>query len=173
MADLDDRRVIACNYAQGTKVCKKGARAYVTLTNPGSGHERIELLARSRGGRWVNKWENIRYLKDFRLTTIPPEHPLFDNQRLLDDTGRTVAMLERARAHRTEGTSPNAPLRWVRAGYECVESEDVGLHRPPVVRINPVGIPQLVIYYDLGHDDIAFAVIMEHMLAIAGEGAFG
>ena len=70
-----DLRVVQCNYARATKVALAGARAYVVLTNPGDGHERVCVLVFSRGKRWVRKWENIRNLRDFRVKTMPPEHP--------------------------------------------------------------------------------------------------
>lgn len=74
----EDRHVIACNFREGTKVARAGALAYVRWTNPGGGNDRIPLLIRSRGGRWVEKWEAMRRLHNFRLKTIPPEHPLYD-----------------------------------------------------------------------------------------------
>lgn len=176
--DPRDRRVIACNYSEGTKTCKKGARAYLVQTNPGGGHDRIVILARSRGGRWIEKWEDIRRLKGFRLTTIPSAHPLYHSTRIQDGDPRTVALLERARAHLVDGADPNAVLRWERAGYECAEYIDFIHHRPPVVRISAFGAPTVAVcyglqdYYQLG-DDAAFAGILEHMLELAREGAFG
>lgn len=81
---LPDRRVVQCNYAEATKIAAQGARAYLVLPNPGGGHDRITVLVRSRGGRWVEKWEDTRRLRDFRVKTLPPEHPLYGNDRLFD-----------------------------------------------------------------------------------------
>lgn len=78
----EDKRVVQCNYAVATKVAPKGARAYVSLPNRGNGHDRIMVLVRSHGGRWVRKWEDTRRLTDFRVKTIPPEHPLYGDERL-------------------------------------------------------------------------------------------
>jgi hypothetical protein len=39
-------------------------------------------LVRSRSGRWIAKWETIRRLKDFRVKTIPVEHPLYSDERV-------------------------------------------------------------------------------------------
>ena len=75
---MTDLHVIACNYAEGTNIARKGALAYVQLLNPGGGNDRLHLLVRSRGGRWVEKWEAMHRLTNFRLKTIPPEHPLYD-----------------------------------------------------------------------------------------------
>lgn len=72
-----DLRRVQCNYAVATSTCAAGARAYVVLLNPGNGSNRICILARSRGGRMVSKWEDIRKLKDFRAKTVPPEHPAY------------------------------------------------------------------------------------------------
>lgn len=46
-----DRMVMACNYIVPTHIAVAGARAYVCLTNPGNGNDRIDILVRSRGGR--------------------------------------------------------------------------------------------------------------------------
>jgi hypothetical protein len=78
------RRVVQCNYAEGTAAVADGARAYVVLANPGNADDRIEVLARSRGGRWIRTWADIRRLHDFRCKTLPPEHPLYADERLWD-----------------------------------------------------------------------------------------
>jgi hypothetical protein len=78
----DDRRVIQCNYTEGTNVASNGARAYVMHGDAGSGNERVGVLVRSRGGRWVAKWENTKRLGDFRVKTLPPEHPLYSDERI-------------------------------------------------------------------------------------------
>jgi len=54
--------------------------------------EMAEVELRSRGGRWVEKWEATRRLENFRLKTIPPEHPRFTDRRLW--TSATQADLE-------------------------------------------------------------------------------
>lgn len=77
-----DRDVIQCNYAERTPIVAAGARAYVTLANPGGGHDRIEVLARSRSGRWINRWEPRNRLRDFRPKKLPPEHPLHGHSKL-------------------------------------------------------------------------------------------
>jgi hypothetical protein len=84
---LPDLRVIQCNYAEGTKIAAEGARAYLVGTNPGNANDRVEVLVRSRGGRWVRKWEDVRRLVDFRVKTLPPEHPLYGH-RDIENHGR-------------------------------------------------------------------------------------
>lgn len=76
-----DLRVIACNYREGTNIASPGALAYVCWTNPGSGNDRIPILARSRGGRWIHKWEAMWRLANFRFRQIPPGHPRYDHIR--------------------------------------------------------------------------------------------
>ena len=71
---LEDKRVIACNYRSPAKVARTGALCYVLDPNYGMGCERVRLLLRSRGGRWIDKWEDTRRLTHFRGKTLPPEH---------------------------------------------------------------------------------------------------
>jgi hypothetical protein len=75
-----DRKVIQCNYAERTGVASRGARAYVARLNNGNGNDRIVVLVRSRGSRWVEKWESADRLTDFRVKTLPPEHPLYGRE---------------------------------------------------------------------------------------------
>jgi hypothetical protein len=74
---MEDKRVVACNYTEGISSTAQGALAYVLLSNPGGGHDRLFLLVRSRGGRWIEKWEDARRLTNFRAKTLPPEHPQY------------------------------------------------------------------------------------------------
>jgi hypothetical protein len=67
--------VVQCNFPVGTVECSPGARAYVLDADIVG--RRVRLLARSRSGRWIDKWENLRRLTDFRFKTIPPEHTLY------------------------------------------------------------------------------------------------
>src|SRR5215218_10808145 len=83
----DDKHVIACNVTEPTKTATAGSRAYVIWPNPGWANERIYLLIRSRGGRWIKKWEDMRRVDNFRAKTLPPEHPLYgrDLMRATDE----------------------------------------------------------------------------------------
>ena len=93
---LPDRHVVAFNYAVSVSVAATGARAYLVLPNPGNNHDRIQILIRSRGDRWIMKWENIRRLHNFRMKTLPPEHPLYSDERLWDfDSGHMAMQLSR------------------------------------------------------------------------------
>lgn len=96
-----DRYVVACNYTEGTGVAAPGALCYVSLSNPGGGSDRLLIVVRSRGGRWVQKWENIRRLANFRLKTLPPEHPRYQDQRIQDGSSEWAVGLEQARARHT------------------------------------------------------------------------
>ena len=88
---MDDKRVIACNLTEPTSPAATGALAYVRWMNYGWGNDRMPLLIRSRGGRWIEKWESRNRLGNFRLKTIPPEHPLY--HRLGGQTERDLESL--------------------------------------------------------------------------------
>ena len=70
-------RRIACNYAEPTKTAAKGSLAFVLLANAGNAHECLFVLSRSRSGRWIEKWEALRRLTNFRRKTVPAESPLY------------------------------------------------------------------------------------------------
>lgn len=84
---MTDRLVIQCNYTEGTNIASPGARAYLAMINPGNGNDRITVLVRSRGSRWVRKWENTARLADFRVKVLPPEHPLYGSEDLFPQLG--------------------------------------------------------------------------------------
>lgn len=67
---------MACNVTEGTSAVAENAKAYV-ITTTGDGLERVEVLARSRGGRWIRWWTTTARLRDFRPVTIVPESPRF------------------------------------------------------------------------------------------------
>jgi hypothetical protein len=92
-----DIRLIACNYRQATSVAALGALAYVLPQLGGNLPERVRVVVRSRGGRWVEKWEALRRLHNFRVKTIPPEHPRYRDERLrlADVTGVETDMMSR------------------------------------------------------------------------------
>lgn len=77
-----DKKAIACNYLECTSSVSKGALAYVVATSGAA--ERINILVRSKGGRWIKKWESFKRLGNFRGKTIPPSHPRFSDQRIRD-----------------------------------------------------------------------------------------
>ncbi len=97
-----DRRVIQCNLTTSQKTAAKGARAYAISTNPGGGADRIVILLRSRSGRWIEKWQDIRTLANFRVKTLPIGHPLYSHSRIgagVFDPDATAAHLNRMREH--------------------------------------------------------------------------
>lgn len=75
---MRDKKAVACNYAIATKVCRLGALAYLINENPGWGGERVQILARAHGGRWVKKWEAAWRLHNFRFKTIPTASPVYE-----------------------------------------------------------------------------------------------
>lgn len=103
-----DRYVVQCNYVSPTNVAAYGARAYLVRLNPGGGDNRIIILVRSRGGRWIEKWENIRRLSAFRVKTLPPQHPLYTDERL-DDADPHIAAERLNEAHWRLVPPPSLP----------------------------------------------------------------
>ena len=95
---MEDRHVIACNYSEGTGFITLGSKAYVIPQLGGNLPDRVRVLARSRSGRWIEKWESMRRLGNFRLKTLPPEHPRYVDRRLWDGTEEDVATLIRSKA---------------------------------------------------------------------------
>lgn len=79
---LSDKKVIACNYATDVSECAKGALCYIIDPGSGMGSERIWLFVRSRGGRWISKWEASWRLNNFRVKTIPPQNPLYKEEKI-------------------------------------------------------------------------------------------
>lgn len=86
-----DKRVVACNYAEGTKSVAPGALAFVLFGYRGMGNRHVEVLVRSRGRRHIRKVERLYRLKNFRLKTIPASHPQY--VRLIDH-GDAEALLQ-------------------------------------------------------------------------------
>jgi len=68
---MPDRYIVVANYQHGTKIAADGAKAFV-LWMTGSG-ESVEVVVRSRGGRWVQKYEQVKHLGNFRVRTLVEE----------------------------------------------------------------------------------------------------
>ena len=78
---LNDKRVIACNLLETVSTASVGALCYVRATT--GTEDRVELLIRSRSGRWISKWEPLKRVGNFRFKSLPPDHPRYDDQRLM------------------------------------------------------------------------------------------
>lgn len=74
---LVDKRAVVCNYAVPTGPVAAGAKAYIVGAFGGNLPENVEVMVRSRGGRWIRKWERVRKLDRFRWATVPPGHPRY------------------------------------------------------------------------------------------------
>ena len=48
------------------------------LSNPGSGNDRIFILNRSRGKRWIERWERIDRLTNFRMKIVVAASSIYD-----------------------------------------------------------------------------------------------
>lgn len=80
---MSDRYAVACNYAEGTHTSSEGALAYLADSHwGGGGFERVQVVARSRGGRWITIWSPIARLTNFRAKTLPLRHPLYAHERI-------------------------------------------------------------------------------------------
>ncbi len=80
-------KAVACNFHCPTKSASKGTLAFLVRDNPGWGNERVILLYKSRKGRWIEKWERIDRLTNFRLKTVVDLDPVY---------GRLVSSMTRA-----------------------------------------------------------------------------
>lgn len=72
------RKVIACNLRLARKEFSRGSLAYAIFLNYGNANESIQVCGRSRSGRWIEKFEAIGHLENFRVKTISSESPLWD-----------------------------------------------------------------------------------------------
>lgn len=84
---MNELTAIACNYAAGTKIARPGARCYL-LWRTGGDNRKCQVLAKSRGGRWVTKWEPIVMLDHFRFVRVPEARPEYAT--LKERTGGAV-----------------------------------------------------------------------------------
>ena len=83
MSDAIDKKIIVCNFATPRKTASEGTRAYFASNSGGTiDGGNVNLLYRSRGGRTIVKYERLKHLKDFRLATLPPDHPLYNDERV-------------------------------------------------------------------------------------------
>jgi hypothetical protein len=71
-----ETKQICCNYRDASLVARRGAQAWVLNPDYDRGSDRILILVRSRSGRWIEKWEFMKGLTNFRLKTVVPEDPL-------------------------------------------------------------------------------------------------
>lgn len=74
---------VVCNYREDTNTSRQGGKAYLADYHwSGGGYERVRVVARSRGGRWILKWETAKRLTNFRSTTIPAAHPDYRHENI-------------------------------------------------------------------------------------------
>ena len=90
-------KAIVCNYLSGGSYVRKGAKAYVNVLYLGGNlPDRLKVEVKSRGGRWIEKWENSARLGNFRLTTISVDHPKFGERRKFQADAEGLERLLRA-----------------------------------------------------------------------------
>jgi hypothetical protein len=93
-------RVVQCNYRNHTSACASGSRAYLTHSID-SARKRVRVVARSRSGRWIVRWERLGLLCNFRFKTLVPEHLIrrtkspvaldYWNQEVVDNLNRLAS----------------------------------------------------------------------------------
>jgi hypothetical protein len=87
-AEPKSRVVVQCNLLRSAG---QPPRAYVANPNWGNVAEHIEILVRQRSGALSLLWVPIADAGAFRAKTIPPQHPLFHDDRILDYHDRPAA----------------------------------------------------------------------------------
>lgn len=102
MVEQRDRWVIACNRRVADRKFKTGALGYVVYPNPGGGGDRVCVLMRSRGGRFIEIWTARTRLANFRRKCIPPEHPLYNTYFADADMPQHKATLARWQAEEAQ-----------------------------------------------------------------------
>ena len=103
-------KVVQCQYRLDTPTCRAGARAYLTICANAAG-KRARILARSRSGRWVERWESLRVLCNFRIKTLVADDPASRHKQIARNywTMEAVDNLNRLSdqiADRNRGASP-------------------------------------------------------------------
>lgn len=109
-----DLRVITCNVikANTNHTWHDGARAYLRYN---TGADRIAMLVRSRSGRYIKTWVAYANLANWRVRTVPPEHPRYAMLADLawhdDDEDRLAAKVAELSRH-SEAFRAEAGLRF-------------------------------------------------------------
>jgi hypothetical protein len=87
--DVDELRerngdlwAVACNYREATKTVRDGARAYLVWTTGGMGYQSQQVRVRSRGGRWITKWDRAARLTNFRAACVMASDPLYRDRQV-------------------------------------------------------------------------------------------
>lgn len=113
------RVVIQCNLIDTDGQAPRG---YLANANWGNYADKIEVVLRRKEGRWSAYWTGIERFDNFRVKTLPPEHPRFGDGRILDFPDRPaaeeeVAKLVKARAYNVQLRNERRPL-WKALGCE-------------------------------------------------------
>lgn len=95
------------NYLTGTPVVRTDSRAYINVGYLNS--DRVMVRVRSRGGRWITKWEALKRLGNFRLVTLPPEHPRYGDWEAAAATVADIAQVERLKTEPRRYPSSQLP----------------------------------------------------------------
>jgi hypothetical protein len=89
---MSDKYGIICNFAVPTKTSSTGSKAWLGVTSGGAiGDGNVRLYMRSRGDRMIEKWDRIKRLTNFRIATLPPEHPFYKHEKVTQFETRAAA----------------------------------------------------------------------------------
>lgn len=81
MTERPDKYIVACNLSVSTRHCPKGGLAYIRW-RAGGDDRRVSLRARSHSGRWITIWYPLKRLRNFRIKTIPADHPRYQDDHM-------------------------------------------------------------------------------------------
>jgi hypothetical protein len=113
---MEEIKIVACNYAVPVKASSKGTLCFVLRANNGNANESVVILCRSRGGRWIERWERIDRLTNFRFKTVVSADPVFERVKdsdYLEPAPFAFAAI-RERIARLTGLRPS----WPGCGFE-------------------------------------------------------
>jgi hypothetical protein len=73
---MADVYAVTGNYLEGTKTSRVTARVWLTNPNGHNVSEDVGVIAVSRSGRLIEKWERGRRLGTWRVCVLPDSHPM-------------------------------------------------------------------------------------------------
>ena len=85
----DDRLAVVCNLIDGGSYCRDGSLCYVTQVND----DRVQVVVRSRSGRWIQRWTSIKNIRNARTKTITPKNQFYCGYRIDLDTPSLLSLL--------------------------------------------------------------------------------
>lgn len=101
---MADVYAVTGNYLEPTKTSRSSARVWLTNLNGHNVAEDVKVIAVSRSGRLIEKWERGKRLGTWRVCVLPNSHPMRRRWSLMtfEDRGKAeeVAAYMRAASDR-------------------------------------------------------------------------